>query len=206
MSDTNDEGGMFDEFADAIEQKLTGFNEQIRAFRLEVEAFRTEQRNAPVLPSQSIDTEAIATRAAALVSLPKDGVDGKDGRDGKDAVVNIEEIIARVAELTVPRVVALIPTPANGKDGTNGEPGERGEDGTASPDEIRSIAREEVLTNQRDFYRGVFAEGTQYRTADGVTWDGSMWFAQRDTKLKPGENNADWTLAVKRGRDGRERR
>lgn len=195
----------FDEFATVTEASLTRFAERIARQDAEIAAFRLEQRSAPVIqpPAPVVDVQEIATRAAALVPAPQ--VDYAEivrqviaqipaPNDGKDA--NVEEIAARVAELTYPRIVALIPPPLKG------EPGERGDDGLNAPDEIRAIAREEVLTNQRDFYRGVFTDGTQYRTADGVTWDGSMWFAQRDTKSKPGTDDS-WKLAVKKGRDGK---
>jgi hypothetical protein len=35
-----------------------------------------------------------------------------------------------------------------------------------------------------------------------VEHEGSLWHCgAASTKLRPGENNTDWTLAVKRGRD-----
>ena len=52
--------------------------------------------------------------------------------------------------------------------------------------------------------RGVFKEGQPYEQGDGVTWGGSFWIAQRNTAAKPGEGD-DWRLAVKRGRDGRDK-
>jgi hypothetical protein len=52
--------------------------------------------------------------------------------------------------------------------------------------------------------RGVFKDGTAYRSGDGVTWGGSFWIAQRDTKSKPDANTGDWRLAVKKGRDGKD--
>lgn len=52
--------------------------------------------------------------------------------------------------------------------------------------------------------RGVFKDGTAYKTGDGVTWAGSFWIAQRDTSEKPDASNSGFRLAVKRGRDGKE--
>lgn len=248
----------FDDFADATENTLKRFADDVRAVRAEIASLREEQRSVQVLATQmSIDESAIATRVAALVPPPSNGKDGengkdavvdydkiteqvratlpaivatevgkvplptvdtdaivtraaahipipRDGRDGKDAVVNIEEIITRVAELAIPRITAAIPTPKDGEKGDPGKDGERGDDGLNAPEEIRSIAREEVMTQQRDFYKGVFVDGNEYRTADAVTWDGSLWFAMRDTGLKPGNGNADWKMAVKKGRDGKD--
>jgi hypothetical protein len=54
-------------------------------------------------------------------------------------------------------------------------------------------------------YRGVFSEGETYEPGDFVTSGGSMWSCKQQTTAKPGarNNGTEWTLAVKRGRDGR---
>lgn len=52
--------------------------------------------------------------------------------------------------------------------------------------------------------RGVWREG-RFQRGDAVTWGGSLWIAQCDTGEKP-EAGADWRLAVKRGRDGKDYR
>lgn len=52
-------------------------------------------------------------------------------------------------------------------------------------------------------YRGVFKDGATHARGDAVTWAGSLWHCHAEaTTSKPGEGSADWTLAVKRGRDG----
>lgn len=52
--------------------------------------------------------------------------------------------------------------------------------------------------------KGVFREGESYERGDGVTFAGSWWIAQVDApETKPG-TSADWRLAVKKGRDGRD--
>jgi hypothetical protein len=53
-------------------------------------------------------------------------------------------------------------------------------------------------------YRGVWQQDQTYEKGDNVTWAGSIWVAQTDTAAKP-ETNSDWKLAVKRGRDGKDR-
>jgi len=53
-------------------------------------------------------------------------------------------------------------------------------------------------------YRGVFDVKSEkpYTRGDMATWAGSVWHCQvAATKAKPGENNQDWKLAVKAGRD-----
>lgn len=54
-------------------------------------------------------------------------------------------------------------------------------------------------------YRGVWREG-EYKRGDSVTRDGSQWIALKDTSTQPGAPNSDWQLAVKRGRDGKDKR
>lgn len=54
-------------------------------------------------------------------------------------------------------------------------------------------------------YRGVFKSDDPYHQGDTVTWAGSLWHCNvTGTKALPGDGSADWTLAVKKGRDGRE--
>ena len=52
--------------------------------------------------------------------------------------------------------------------------------------------------------RGVYRAGQEYAQGDGVTFGGSFWIAQKETGAKPGEGD-DWRLAVKKGRDGRDK-
>lgn len=53
-------------------------------------------------------------------------------------------------------------------------------------------------------YKGVF-DGGEYEQGDTATWAGSLWHCNKTgTKAKPGDGSSDWTLAVKKGRDGRE--
>ncbi|WP_277971755.1 phage gp6-like head-tail connector protein [Pantoea agglomerans] len=66
--------------------------------------------------------------------------------------------------------------------------------------ETRSFAMPVML------YRGVFKAETEYLPGDTVTWGGSLWHCDAKTLDKPGETgSAGWTLAAKRGRDGRDK-
>ena len=53
-------------------------------------------------------------------------------------------------------------------------------------------------------YRGVFEAGRRYAPGDTVTFGGSSWVCNAPTDAKPGETEKAWTLAVKRGRDGKD--
>ncbi len=52
--------------------------------------------------------------------------------------------------------------------------------------------------------RGIYQAEKEYVRGDGVTFGGSWWICQVEkTKARPGEDNSDWRLAVKRGRDAK---
>lgn len=52
-------------------------------------------------------------------------------------------------------------------------------------------------------YRGVFDAMNVYAEGHAATHQGGIWIAKRPTMKVPGNNNDDWTLAVKSGRDAR---
>ncbi|MEY7815895.1 phage gp6-like head-tail connector protein [Enterobacter cloacae] len=55
-------------------------------------------------------------------------------------------------------------------------------------------------------YRDVFKSGKEYEPGDTVTWAGSLWHCNEKTTDKPGEpGTKGWTLAVKKGRDLRDK-
>lgn len=66
-------------------------------------------------------------------------------------------------------------------------------------DEIESL-----IKFVADTYRGVHTAGEVYDVGDMVTCGGSLWHCNEITDGKPGEATAAWTLAVKRGRDGKD--
>ncbi|MBC8638273.1 hypothetical protein IAG25_15735 [Caballeronia sp. EK] len=55
-------------------------------------------------------------------------------------------------------------------------------------------------------YRGVFVAGETYKAGDVVTWAGSLWHCNATTDTKPDAGGDAWTLAAKRGRDGKDAR
>lgn len=52
-------------------------------------------------------------------------------------------------------------------------------------------------------YRAIYQQGTEYAKGDVVTWAGSAWHCQNDTKEAPGKSE-DWKLMVKEGRSGKD--
>jgi len=80
---------------------------------------------------------------------------------------------------------------------------------SALSQEIRSLKSRLTEMEQRSrafTYRGVWKEAETYDLGDFCTKDGGLWHCNTRTQgYKPGETDA-WTLAVQRGRDGRDRR
>lgn len=109
---------------------------------------------------------------------------------------------------------------SDGQDGADGAPGADGKDGIdgITPEFMDADFDGRVLrlsfgegerTKAVEFkmstpeYRGVFKDGESYERGDLVTWGGSLWHCETDTKGKPGPDS-DWTMAAKKGRDGKD--
>lgn len=147
----------------------------------------------------------------------RDGVDGKDGAPGRDG--------AGVAGAVIDRAGNLVLTLTDGTTrelglvvGKDGAPGRDGADGVGFDDMIGELREDGAyLVWQRGdvekewrlpvpIYRGVWKEGAAYRVGDFVTWGGSLWHCDVDeTTEKPDGAAKHWTLAAKRGRDGKDK-
>lgn len=147
----------------------------------------------------------------------QNGLDGKDGSDGRG-----------IKDLLIDRDGALVATmddgstknlgPVIGKDGLNGNDGQPGKNGFDLDDfdvergddgrtfvlkfDRGDIRHEYELTFPVPVYCGVFKEADEYVPGDMVTWAGSLWHCDKATTDKPGTDS--WTLAVKKGRDGKD--
>ncbi len=74
-----------------------------------------------------------------------------------------------------------------------------------APLTARIAALEEAMKQEKGLaYKGVYTAGEVYDAGSLVTFSGSLWHCDRLTKAKPGEDPACWTLAVKKGRDGKD--
>lgn len=62
-----------------------------------------------------------------------------------------------------------------------------------------AIARAPVPT-----YKGVYDKDAEYQAGDMVTQDGSVWHCNAAVAGEKPGGNEFWTLAVKRGRDGKD--
>ncbi|MEM5403779.1 hypothetical protein [Paraburkholderia unamae] len=160
------------------------------------------------------------------------GRDGRDGKDGRDGAPGRDGIDGRdAAEIVVLDGIDAARTYARGtfawQEGglwraeakTDGMTGWRCVmNGTAAVDVIHDGERAfSMLVHRTDgtvephpftlpvaLYRGVYEQGRTYEPGDIVTWAGSMWHCNATTTDKPDAGSGAWTLAVKRGRDGRD--
>lgn len=147
----------------------------------------------------------------------------KDGDDGES--VTVDDVLPhfqqafdkwaldfeRRAQDIHTRLLSTFDKPKNGEDGEDGADGLGFDDMEEEFDGERTVIRryrrgDQVKEFRHKFHclleRGVWKSDRSYERGDGVTFDGSYWIAQRDTKDKPSTSDA-WRLAVKKGRDGK---
>jgi hypothetical protein len=142
------------------------------------------------------------------------------GRPLETLAADLVGVRERLAAVEVKPLLAGPPGAAghDGKDGADGRDGLSYEDLEV---ELRG-ARGFAIVAHRDgqtktigeivlpvpTYRGVYSAAFRYTPGDLVTWAGSLWHCDQATQTRPetAEGATAWTLAVKRGRDGRDRR
>lgn len=143
----------------------------------------------------------------------RDGTNGKDGRGVKDLLIDREgQLVATMDDGEMKNLGPVV-----GKDGRDGKDGERGADGFSLESfdvealDERTIALKFAGNGQSHsyelafpvmVYRDVYKAGETYTRGDVVTWGGSLWHCNAETKDKPGTDA--WTLAAKKGRDGKD--
>ena len=88
----------------------------------------------------------------------------------------------------------------------------------AVAEEVRTFVAREVASLRSEFelrvklleqkgaleYAGTFEPGRQYVRGNFVTHFGSLWHCNGATKESPGGGSPNWTLAAKRGKDGKD--
>jgi hypothetical protein len=156
-----------------------------------------------------------------VLPKPKDGKDGTDGKSVTlDDVRDLHESLfakwqldwERRAMEVNQRCLDRFEKPKNGKDGLDGL---GFDDMTETFDGRRTWTRRYTRGDEVKEFTwkvpaliecGVWIHGKEYEQGDGVTCGGNYWIALVDTKARPGENNSDWRLAVRKGRDGKDAR
>lgn len=134
-------------------------------------------------------------------AVGENGLDGREGRDGQPGVPG------RQGEKGLDGI--------NGRDGSDGKDGLGFDDLTLEYDGERQVTLkfvrgEEVkafpLVLPMQMYRGLYKAGTVYARGDVVTWAGSSWHANEDTKAEPGAPAAAsraWAMMVRKGDTGK---
>lgn len=155
-------------------------------------------------------------RAVSAIPVPQDGVGLAGAVIDRDGALCIT--------LTNGEVKTLGPVVGrDGEDGDAGAPGFGLDDFDVNLREDGRILELSFESGERKYtaslfiptmiYRGVYREGQEYERGDTVSFGGSMWHCNGGdlegpwngtTAEKPGEGTKYWTLAAKRGRDGKD--
>jgi integrin beta 3 len=138
------------------------------------------------------------------------GIDGKDGAkglDGRDGLPGRDGFPGAIGEKGL-----------DGKDGRDGKDGLDGfgfDDLAMEYDGARTFA---VKFSKGDrtksfafavpvmLFQGIYTEGQPYVCGDVVQFGGNLYYAKTSTVMRPtevGDGMKDWTLVVRRGRDGK---
>lgn len=183
----------------------------------------------PAEPGKSVTVDDVAPMLAELVDKAVDALPapekGKDGLGIKELLINRDgSLVATMTdgsvrtigpvvgkdvdmdaiERSIAEKFAALPKPQDGVDGVGFDDMlcEVREDGVYLVWEKGDLVKEARLPVPLD--RGVWKSEAAYKPGDGVTWGGQFWICQAETVEKPG-TDAGWRLAVKKGRDGKDK-
>lgn len=173
-------------------------------------------QSVPIEEVERMVQEAVA-KAMQSIQLPKDGKDGEPGRDAVDIEIlpDIDESksYARGTYAThkgglwrsYERTVGLKGWECIVEGVADLRIEQDGDRGFKAVAELSSgAAQAKTLSIPAMVYRGIFKAG-DFQPGDTVTWGGSLWHCDEPTSDKPGEpGSKGWTLAAKRGRDGKD--
>jgi hypothetical protein len=150
--------------------------------------------------------EGAVAKAVAELPTPQNGNDGKDAAGIVEALKDNGELVLTLSDGRLVRTGIR-----DGEKGLDGRDGFSLDDFDCEPVDERTMRLkftrgEETHSYELVFpvpvYRDVYKEDTEYERGDMVTWGGAVWHCDAPTKDKPGTEN--WTLAVKKGRDGKD--
>jgi hypothetical protein len=168
------------------------------------EAIKGQDGTSVTLDDVAPMIAAEVERAVAALPTPQDG---KDAAGIVEALKDDGELVLTLQDGRLIRTGIR-----DGKDGDRGNDGFGFDDmDVAVLDDDRTIElsfrrgeEEKAFTLKWPtmIYRDVFKEGTEYQQGDVVTWAGSLWHCNKATTEKPGTES--WTLAAKKGRDGKD--
>lgn len=167
----------------------------------------------PAEPGKDADMDALRAHLAELVKgiLPPaaptvDEIAATFERRFSDLTLSWERQARDVFEKAADRM----PIPKNGRDALPVESfdlqlGEDGRTVTVKMQAGETVVEKSVkLPTVID--RGVYSGEKAYEHGDGTTYGGCFWIAQKDAPAGVPGGSADWRMAVKKGRDGKDLR
>ncbi|HHL2226996.1 TPA: hypothetical protein ACQ30J_000706 [Pseudomonas aeruginosa] len=167
----------------------------------------------PPAPGKDADMEALRAHLGDLVKgiqLPTvptiDEVAATFERRFSDLTLSWE----RQARETFDKAADRMPIPKDGRDALPLECFDLalGEDGRTVTVKMQAgdVVVEKSVRIASVIDRGVFSAEKSYEQGDGTTYGGCYWIAQKDAPEGVPGGSADWRLAVKKGRDGKDLR
>lgn len=185
----------FDDFADAVEQRLGKASEDAAAVRGLVAQLEVQVRSATASVPGPAGERGERGEPGPAGAAGERGAPGERGEAGPQGERGADGLQGREG-------------PA-GPAGAMGSPGERGADGIATRAELDAMLDERFRELQArsliDLYRDVYRAGETYQRGELVTWSGSLFIAKVTTVARPLEST-DWKQITKAGRDGRDAR
>ncbi|MCO3804695.1 hypothetical protein FA071_04315 [Pseudomonas aeruginosa] len=164
-------------------------------------------------PGKDADMDALRAHLDGLVKsleLPRgpsvDEVAATFERRFSDLTLSWE----RQARDTLEKAADRMPKPKDGRDALPLESFDLalGEDGRTVTVKMQAgetvIEKSVKIASVMD--RGVYSAEKSYEQGDGTTYGGCYWIAQKDAPEGVPGGSADWRLAVKKGRDGKDLR
>ncbi|HCT4762869.1 TPA: hypothetical protein OTY55_001049 [Pseudomonas aeruginosa] len=167
-------------------------------------------------PGKDADMDALRAHLDGLVKsleLPKgpsvDEVAATFERRFSDLTLSWE----RQARETLEKAADRMPIPKNGENGRDALPLESfdlslSDDGRTVTVKMQAgetvIEKSVKIASVMD--RGVYSSEGSYEKGDGTTYGGCYWIAQKDAPAGAPGASADWRMAVKKGRDGKDLR
>ncbi|HGJ9204427.1 TPA: hypothetical protein ACLESY_001998 [Pseudomonas aeruginosa] len=167
----------------------------------------------PPAPGKDADMEALRAHLGDLVKgiqLPTvpsiDEVAATFERRFSDLALSWE----RQQREAIDKALDKMPAPKDGRDALSVESFDMvmGEDGRTVTVKLQAgdTVIEKSVKVPAIIDRGVFSAEKSYEQGDGTTYGGCYWIAQKDAPEGAPGGSADWRLAVKKGRDGKDLR
>jgi hypothetical protein len=149
-----------------------------------------------------IDQKIAAGIERAVAALPKP-VAGRDGLDAVEFLRNEKgHLVCTMSDGSVKDLGVI-----NGADGFGFDDLQAEYDGDRRL-VVRFVQGERVKEFEAVLPviidRGVYSPGKSYDRGDAISFGGALWVCQAEKSAEKPGTNADWRLAVKKGRDGRD--